>query len=53
MEMNQAAKDANRRLQQQNDIWRAGEPTRQMHDTLKEIKLLLGEILEVLQNRNK
>jgi hypothetical protein len=53
MEMNQAAREANKRLDAQRDIWRAGEPTRDMHETLKDIKLLLRDILEILQNNKK
>lgn len=51
MEMNRAAIDANRRLERGRDIYQAGEPTRQMHETLKDIKLLLNEILETLRKR--
>ena len=51
MEMNRAAIDANRRLAQQRDIYQAGEPTRQMHETLKDVKVLLQQILEILQER--
>jgi len=46
---NQAAIDANRRLERQRDIYSAGEPTRSMHDTLKEIKVILSEILELMK----
>lgn len=50
MEMNQAAIEANKRLTMERNIWRAGQPTRDMHDTLKEIESLLREILETLRN---
>lgn len=50
MEMNQAAIEANRRLERGRDIYQAGQPTRDMHDTLKDIKSLLREILEILRN---
>lgn len=51
MEMNKAAIDANRRLERGRDIYQAGEPTRQMHETLKDVKFLLQQILEILQER--
>lgn len=51
MEMNRAAIDANRRLERGRDIYQAGEPTRQMHETLKDVKFLLQQILEILQER--
>jgi hypothetical protein len=52
MEMNQAAIEANKRLTMERDIWRAGQPTRDMHDTLKEIQELLAEVLEILRKNN-
>lgn len=48
-----SAIEENKRLDRQRDIYRAGEPTRQMHETLKDIKLLLNEILEVLKQNSK
>lgn len=52
MEMNQAAIEANKRLAMERNIWQAGQPSRDMHDTLKEIKFLLAEILETLKKNN-
>ena len=48
-----SAIEENKRLDRQRDIYRAGEPTRQMHETLKDIKLLLNEILEILKQNSK
>ena len=48
-----SAIEENKRLDRQRDIYRAGEPTRQMHETLKDIKILLNEILEVLKQNSK
>jgi hypothetical protein len=44
-----SAVEANRRLEASRNAWQAGEPTREMHQTVKEIKVLLTEILEILR----
>lgn len=48
-----SAIEANKRLERQSDIYKSGEPIREMHETLKDIKLLLNEILEVLKQDSK
>jgi hypothetical protein len=48
-----SAVEANRRLEASRNAWQAGEPTREMHQTVKEIKVLLTEILEILRADKK
>lgn len=52
LEINQAAINANKRLEASRHIWQAGEPTREMHETLKSIQALLAEVLEMLRKNN-
>lgn len=42
--------EANKRLDREREIYRAGEPTREIHQTVKDIKILLTEILEILRS---
>lgn len=52
MEMNKAAIEANKRLAMERNIWQAGQPSRDMHDTLRGIQELLAEVLEILRKNN-
>jgi hypothetical protein len=52
MEMNKAAIEANKRLAAERNIYQAGQPARESHETLKEIKFLLSDILEILRKNN-
>ena len=52
MERNASAIKENARLEAQRNAYLAGQPTRESHETLKEIKFLLAEILETLKKNN-
>jgi xylose isomerase len=52
MEMNKAAIEANKRLAAERYVFQAGQPARESHETLRDIKSLLAEILEILRKDN-
>jgi hypothetical protein len=52
MERNESAIKENARLEAQRNAYLAGQPARESHETLKEIKFLLAEILETLKKNN-
>jgi len=52
MEPNASAIKANARLEAQGNSYLAGQPARESHETLKEIKVLLAEVLEILKKNN-
>ena len=52
VEPNASAIKANARLEAQSNAYLAGQPARESHETLKEIKVLLAEVLEMLKKNN-
>jgi hypothetical protein len=52
MEPNASAIKENARLESQRNAYLAGQPARESHETLKEIKVLLVEVLEILKKNN-
>jgi hypothetical protein len=52
VEPNASAIKANARLEAQGNAYLAGQPARESHETLKEIKVLLAEVLEILKKNN-
>ena len=52
MELNASAIKANARLEAQRNAYLAGQPARESNETLKEIKVLLAEVLEILNKNN-
>ena len=52
MELNASAIKENARLEAQRNAYLAGQPARESHETLKEIKVLLAEVLEILKKNN-
>ena len=52
MERNASAIKENARLEAQRNAYLAGQPARESHETLKEIKVLLAEVLEMLKKNN-
>jgi hypothetical protein len=52
MERNASAIKENARLEAQRNAHLAGQPARESHETLKEIKVLLAEVLEMLKKNS-
>jgi len=52
MEPNASAIKENARLEEQRNAYLAGQPARESQETLKQIKFLLAEILEVLKKND-
>ena len=52
MEPNTSAIKENARMESQRNAYLAGGPARESHETLKEIKVLLAEVLEILKKNN-
>lgn len=52
MELNASAIKENTRLEAQRNAYLARQPARESNETLKEIKVLLAEVLEMLKKNN-